>query len=156
MNVYGVDHVFYELYYFLVGRGGRELFISGEERVEDALLASCLLIEWFPGGSWLSYGGCDVELAASGGRSSLRKSASSASVMTLATVSISLWRSLIRAGVSADSMMAVVAASGSHQGTIELRNPSSSTSAPSCRDISRLIASVVAGVRADNALDAAR
>ena len=54
------------------------------------------------------------------------------------------------------AVVAVAAASGSHQGTIELRNPSSSTSAPSCRDISRLIASVFAGVRADNALDAAR
>ena len=54
------------------------------------------------------------------------------------------------------AIVAVVAASGSRHGTIELRNSSSSTSAPSCRDISRLIASVFAGVRADNALDAAR
>ena len=90
LNFYGVDHVFHQLYYFWLGRGGRELFISGEERVEDALLASCLLIEWFHGGSRSSYGGCNVELAASGGKSSLRKSSSSASVMTLVTASIPL------------------------------------------------------------------
>jgi hypothetical protein len=73
---------------------------------EDALLASCLLIERFRGGSWSSHGGCDVELVVSGGRSALRKSVSSSWVMEPDAVSISSWRSLASAGVSADSMMA--------------------------------------------------